>query len=238
MKQERIKISVITICYNAEECIEDTIKSVLSQTYDNIEYVVIDGASTDRTNRIIEKYKSRISKYVSEKDKGIYDAMNKGLFFATGEWTCFMNAGDTFCKNNTVESIFNTHVYAEDVGVIYGYTMCNNKKMKLRPFFERKRPYKMGFCHQSSFVRTTIAKEMKFDLKYKIAADFNMMYNIYKKGFKFYFSDENISVFDNSGISSTNQLQMLKEVANIVGSRNSFYYQMERLKIIIKSFLR
>lgn len=90
------KVSVVTICYNSVQFIEKTIQSVLSQTYPNIEYIVIDGGSTDGTKEIIEKYSSRISYWCSEKDRGIYDAMNKGIRKATGEWINFMNSGDCF----------------------------------------------------------------------------------------------------------------------------------------------
>ena len=123
-------ISVITICYNSELSIERTIKSVLSQTYPNIEYIIIDGKSSDGTNTIIQKYQDNISKYISEEDSGIYNAMNKGLTMAIGEWVCFMNAGDVFVDNQTVERVFFTPI-KNNVDVIYGYTFCNNKRMEL-----------------------------------------------------------------------------------------------------------
>lgn len=103
---ESPKISVITICYNAVDVIEGTILSVINQTYKNIEYIVVDGGSTDGTIDIIKRYESRIDKWISEPDKGIYDAMNKGIRIATGEWLNFMNAGDVFTRNDLLSDVF------------------------------------------------------------------------------------------------------------------------------------
>ena len=99
------KISVITISYNAEKEIEKTILSVISQTYDNIEYIIVDGASKDNTISIVNKYKKKISCVISEPDKGIYDAMNKGIMHATGEWLIMRNAGDVFCDKSVLQNI-------------------------------------------------------------------------------------------------------------------------------------
>ncbi len=104
------KISVITVCYNAEQEIERTINSVLNQTYDNVEYIIVDGKSTDLTIDIINKYSSYISKIISEPDKGIYDAMNKGIRNADGDWVIMMNAGDIFSSDDVIESIFSRNI--------------------------------------------------------------------------------------------------------------------------------
>ena len=108
-------ISVVTVSYNAVTTIEKTILSVINQNYSNIEYIVIDGGSIDGTVDIIKKYADKITYWVSEPDKGIYDAMNKGIIVATGEWINFMNTGDTFYNENVFSEIFELNSYTEDV---------------------------------------------------------------------------------------------------------------------------
>ena len=96
------KFSVITVTYNAEAVLEDTIQSVISQTYRHVEYIIVDGASKDKTLSIIDRYKDHIAKVTSEPDKGLYDAMNKGIRLATGDYLCFLNAGDSFHEDDTL----------------------------------------------------------------------------------------------------------------------------------------
>ena len=114
------KITIITVCYNAIQNIESTILSVISQTYKNVEYIVIDGNSNDGTIDIIKKYSNSIDKWVSEPDKGIYDAMNKGIKMASGDWLNFMNAGDVFYSNDTIENIVEDFT---DAAIVYGYVI-------------------------------------------------------------------------------------------------------------------
>lgn len=118
----KLLISVVTVCYNAADTIEKTMLSVLNQTYHDIEYIIIDGGSTDGTVEIIRKYADRIAYWVSEPDKGIYDAMNKGIKVATGEWINFMNAGDEFVDANVLDKLFFAKTVA-NVDVIYGNTL-------------------------------------------------------------------------------------------------------------------
>lgn len=172
-------ISVITVSYNAALTIEQTILSVINQTYQNIEYIIIDGGSTDGTLDIIRKYTDKITYWVSEPDDGIYDAMNKGIKVATGKWINFMNSGDSFCDNNVLERIFSVF-YNEKVRFIYGDTILNYdghyKKAKPLPINYLKKG--MPFCHQSVFIRNDSINEYK--TKYKIAADFDYFFNAYK----------------------------------------------------------
>ena len=112
-------ISIITISYNAANTIERTILSIINQTYSNIEYIIEDGKSKDGTLDIVNKYKHQISAIYSEKDKGIFDAMNKALHRSTGEWIIFMNAGDTFHNNEVISNIFETQI-PKEISVIYG----------------------------------------------------------------------------------------------------------------------
>lgn len=174
------KISVITVCRNAAELIEATIQSVLNQKYDNIEYVIIDGASTDGTQDIVNKYSDRIAYFVSEPDKGIYDAMNKGLSHATGEWVNFMNAGDTFADDKVLTDLFDGKVYGDEIKVIGGNTknvFADREEIHHAEHAEII-PQRLPFSHQASFVRKEVCR---FDTKYRIAADYNLFYNIFDK---------------------------------------------------------
>ena len=123
-------ISIITVAYNASNTIETTILSVVNQTYPNIEYIIIDGGSTDGTIDIIKKYESKITKWISEPDKGIYDAMNKGINLARGEWINFMNCGDSFYENNTLQVISDTIINSKDINVIYGNSIISLDRFK------------------------------------------------------------------------------------------------------------
>ena len=174
------KISIVTVCYNASEAIEKTIISILNQTYENIEYIVIDGASSDGTINIVNKYRDRIVKVISEPDCGIYDAMNKGIECATGEWINFMNAGDIFLNDKTISTVFENNAIRKDIEVIYGdvifMTVNSNEVIeRCKPIQFIKRG--MPFCHQSSFVKRSNLK--LFNLKYRICADYDMFYQIY-----------------------------------------------------------
>lgn len=121
-------ISIITVVYNGEKYLEETIQSVINQTYDNVEYIIIDGGSTDGTLNIIRKYEHIIDYWISEKDNGIYDAMNKGLHLASGEWINFMNAGDTFWKSDSISSILSGKYDLHNSDFIYSDTMLDRTK--------------------------------------------------------------------------------------------------------------
>lgn len=179
------KISIVTVCYNAVHTIEQTILSVSNQTYQNIEYIIIDGGSTDGTVEIIKRYESHFSYWISESDKGIYDAMNKGIKKTSGEWVIFMNSGDLFVDKTVLENVFlrDSHSNSE-VLVLYGsYKEINNDIIsnEIKPLNICTLKYKMPFCHQSTFVKGEILKKYLFDSSLRIAADFKLFNSIYKK---------------------------------------------------------
>ena len=119
-KETDTLISIVTVSYNAVLTIEQTILSVINQTYPNVEYIIIDGGSTDGTVDIIKKYEDKIAYWVSEPDKGIYDAMNKGVVVATGEWINFMNAGDIFTDGDVIDKLFHQNIIINRVGIVFG----------------------------------------------------------------------------------------------------------------------
>lgn len=220
-------ITVVTVSYNAEMTIEKTMLSILGQTYPNIEYIVIDGGSTDGTLEIINKYKDRLAYFVSEPDKGVYDAMNKGIAKATGTWINFMNSGDTFYEDNTVEKVVEKIDESDDV--IYGsYFFLSNGKMELRATAELSILSRgsMAFCHQSSFVKSAILKRKMFDTRYRICADYESFYSIWKNGGKFKKLPFAVSIFDTTygSLSCDNAMRLI-----------AFY---ENLRIIRKESIR
>lgn len=183
------KFSVITVCYNAQATIEDTIQSVIAQTYHHVEYIIVDGASKDRTLPIINRYRDRIATVVSEPDKGLYDAMNKGLRLATGDYVCFLNAGDSFHEDDTLQQMVHTlRELTELPDVLYGETELVDAEghfVRMRrlqaPEHLTWRSFRHGMlvCHQAFFAKRTLAEP--YDLSYRFSADFDWCIRIMKK---------------------------------------------------------
>ncbi len=170
-----MKISVVTVCFNAQDKIETTINSVLSQTYNNIEYIVIDGGSTDSTPGIIDKYREKIAIFLSEKDNGIYDGMNKAINRASGDFLIFMNAGDSFyypeSLEQAVKAIGNSKagIFYGDINVIelngagWTKTFRNTDKITL---------VSNCLCHQAVLYRKEVFDKIgSYDRNYTICAD-------------------------------------------------------------------
>lgn len=200
-------VSVVTVVKNGEKYLEETIKSVINQTYTNIEYIIVDGGSTDNTLEIIQKYKNKIDYWISENDKGIYDGMNKGIDLAKGEWVIFINAGDKFYKNNIVERIFLGKNY--DVDFIYGdcKIVYNPKFSRIQRAGEIKNLWKgMVFSHQSLFTKCEVFKKYKFNINNKIGADFEFIYNCYINKYKFYNLHFPVAVNLAGGLSDSDRL--------------------------------
>ena len=226
------RVSVITVTYNCKEKLEGTITSILSQTYRNSEFIVVDGNSTDGTLQVIDRYRSHISKFLSEPDNGIYDAMNKAIDLASGDWIIFMNAGDEFASNDVLERIFTDD--CSEYAVIYGRTNWKlpNNAVKIGskpiPFFEKTGiDCTMGFCHQSVLVSLVFLGKTRFDLSYKIAADYNMLNTIYNNGGIFKYVDFPISLIEKTdGLSANNRRLQRDESAKIAGIYNSISYQI------------
>lgn len=190
-----MKITVVTVTYNCEKEVENTIKSVLSQSYPDIEYIIVDGASEDGTLDVVNKYKDKISKVVSEPDKGVYDAMNKGIQLATGEWVNFMNAGDSFYDTEVISRLFGSSQVGD---VVFGNTMIKTKdrvfEKKYNPTFWKHKL--MPACHQSIFVRRFFLLSNPFDLKYKVSADVDSIVRIKKSGATLRYVNTIVSNYD------------------------------------------
>ncbi|VAW61498.1 Colanic acid biosynthesis glycosyl transferase WcaE [hydrothermal vent metagenome] len=180
-----MKVSIITVCFNSENTIKDTINSVLSQNYPDIEYIIIDGQSTDNTCQIIHTYANKIYKYISEPDKGIYDAMNKGIKFSNGEVIGLLNSDDVFANNNIistmVKSIENYDVIYADIAFYKKHDLQN----PLRHFSSRHfKPGQLSRglmpAHPSLYVRKSVYTKFGFyDISYLLCADFDFMCRIF-----------------------------------------------------------
>lgn len=173
-------ISVVTVSYNAINTIENTILSVLNQTYSNIEYIIIDGNSIDGTQGIIEKYAESLSYWISEPDFGIFDAMNKGLSIATGEWIVFMNSGDLFYNDEVLSDVFMRNY--NDVDLIYGDVelFSVNRDFIYKQSCNKYNINLNSVCHQTVFIRRS--RHIAFDLRYRLAADHDIIFGIIKTG--------------------------------------------------------
>lgn len=179
-----MKVSIITVCYNSENTIRDTIESVINQSYDDVEYIVIDGGSSDRTMEIVNDYSDSIEIILSEVDKGIYDAMNKGIKLASGDLIGILNSDDVFSTAVTVEEIVMSArgfdgVFA-DVG-FYNPTLSKKTRHYSSKGF-RKEKFSRGFmpAHPSCYLKKEIIDKVgQYSLDYKIASDFDYLVRVF-----------------------------------------------------------
>jgi len=199
-------VSVVTVCLNSEKHLEETINSVINQTYQNIEYIIIDGGSTDGTLDIIKKYQSRIACWVSEADQGLYDAMNKGIVLAKGELVGIINSDDYY-QPNAVEIIVKEFLKDNEAGVFSGELLflVDGPKSKIQ---WRRRLAGLGtfgqeIVHPAMFVKKGIYRKFKYDLRYKIEADVDFVYKLYFNRVKFHTCPDLMATFRVGGISKS-----------------------------------
>lgn len=223
-----MKISVVTVCYNSVNVIEETINSVLEQTYGNVEYIIIDGGSTDGTVDIIKKYADRLAYWISERDKGIYDAMNKGIAVATGDYINFMNAGDFFAHYSIISDICSN--INGDTDIAFGDTFLKFKTrcMLRKPLSLSAMSTKPPFCHQSTFIKSTFHKAHLFDISYRIVADYDFFYNSYFNwNAKFQYISTGVAVYDCAeGVSTDNLRSSLLEKFRVWGIDRNWIKQL------------
>jgi len=166
-------ITIVTVVYNGAAFLEETIKSVINQSYDNVEYIIIDGGSTDGSLDIINKHRDKIDYFISEEDNGIYDAMNKGLLIATGKWINFMNCGDNFLNLEVLEKIY-PELLSEYNLVAGGYSMYYDDHVDDYDATLLKIG-KMPSCHQAIFFNAEQARLFSYNTKYKVGADYDVV---------------------------------------------------------------
>ena len=235
-----MKISIITVCYNSDKTIEKTIKSVISQTYKNIEYIIVDGKSKDTTIDIIKNYESNISKWISEPDKGLYDAMNKGIKMATGDIVGILNSDDIFTDENVVENVANFHLQNKVEASIGNIIQFNEAGKTVRKYSAKNwspEKLKIGFmpAHPAIFFnRELFDKYGVYHLDFTIGADYELITRFFlKHNITWKFSDITttsmlIGGLSSSGLSSYRLIS--KEIKKAL-TRNNIPFNYAKVKL-------
>lgn len=220
-----INLSIVTVCYNAVDMLQETLDSVYSQKYSGYEYWVVDGGSTDGTIDLLKTYKGLFDnkginfQYISEKDNGIYHAMNKGIVRATGKWINFLNAGDTYNSEDTLSVFFeqlDKHLLVSErkmPAVAYGdyYKVHPNTKVLSKAYDIQSIIDRMCFCHQAAFTRRELLLKYLFDESLRIVADHKLFLTLYLEEESFCYIPIPIVDFDCQGISQNNDILLRKE---------------------------
>ena len=212
------KFSIITVTYNAGAVLEDTIQSVITQTYRNVEYIIVDGGSKDHTLDIINRYREHIHTLVSEPDKGLYDAMNKGIRLATGDYLCFLNAGDELHEDDTLQLMVHSITGTELPDVLYGETAIVDEEGHFLRMRRLSAPENLNWtsfkdgmlvCHQAFFPRRELAEP--YDLRYRFSADFDWCIRIMKKSHTLHNTHLTLIDYLNEGMTTRNHRASLHE---------------------------
>ncbi len=211
-----MKLSIITINYNNREGLRKTIDSVVSQTYKDYEWIVIDGGSTDGSKELIEQYQDKFSYWCSEPDKGVYNAMNKGIAKVQGDYISCMNSGDTFYDKTTLSQVFSTPHTAD---ILYGdwlqvYSDHTQKKHFPYPV-DLYSFYTKSICHQAMFVSAQLLKEKNFDESFKLLGDYSRWTEAFMADSTFEYLPLIVCKYDMMGLSSTNDDICMKEIERI-----------------------
>lgn len=226
-----IKVTIIVVTLNTKKDFIKTIHSIKKQKFKSYEIIIVDGKSIDGTVEEIKKIKNKKIRYIIEKDKGIYDAMNKGIRMSKGNWIIFMNSGDIFYNQNVLKSIFLKKINKHDI--LYGDTIINNNFFNYRAKAQKfsKKTVLMPFCHQSTVVKKKLLLKSNFLLKYKISSDFDFFIKNFIDGFSFYNLNIIISKISSKGISDIHRNQVYNENINIIRANNN------RINLILKILL-
>ena len=213
------KISIVTITFNSESTVEDTIKSVVSQDYPNLEYIIIDGGSKDGTLEIVDRYRDRIAKVVSEPDEGISDAFNKGIKNATGDVVGIINSDDILLPG-ALSAV--AAAYEEGVGVYRGniYVWDSESNTKILAYPSMKFPLrtfkKRIVCHQSTFVAKSVYEKYGcFKTHFKFMMDVDLLVRLYEAGVRFKYIPAELAMFRLGGVTSSSFLKKTGELENL-----------------------
>ena len=226
------KVTVITVARNARNDLRRTMESVARLSYPDVEYIVVDGASTDGTVEMLEKSKG--VRWTSEADRGIYDAMNKGVTKATGEWVIFMNAGDRFASDDVIERVF-SHPETDAADVIYGDVVKRGTVCSASP--EPVDGHRMFFCHQSCIARCKCLIDTPFDISHRMSADFKWVKMMIKQGRMLVFVPVAVSEFDTGGVSNTSRSRGLADNMRVIRELEPLSRQLTLLPHLIVPYV-
>ena len=227
---KKIKATIVMVTYNCVNVVENAIQSIISQDYNDIELIIVDGGSTDGTLDRLHRHDEYIAALVSEPDNGIYDAMNKGIRLATGDIIGFLGSDDVYLPGAVSAVVHGFEKSGADLvygNVIYhrvnGYEHFDYGKLD----FDR---YVYGniLCHQSFFVRTSIQKDMPFDLSYKLAADYKFHMTLYFSGYRFYYIDKDIAIYSCLGNSGSHPYWTIREFRHVVDEMLGRFPQLKK----------
>lgn len=231
MQANRPLLTIITAVYNSPDSLEKTIHSVAEQTWLDYEFIVIDGGSKDTTIDIIKKYDKQISRWISEKDNGIYDALNKGIQLSSGKWIHILNAGDTYFSSRTLQKLEPLFI-SNDNSILFGdvIKVYHKKEILLRSNRNLdKGQYQMPVCHQGLFIAGSIHQEIGvYDTKWRVAADFDFLLKCLKKQYQYFYINQTIATFDFHGLSSN----------STAGPRENFKILLNNKYHLVSSVIR
>lgn len=244
-----LKISVVTVCYNAETSIDKTMNSVISQDYNNIDYLIIDGKSTDNTINIVTGYQKEYNniRLISEKDNGIYNAMNKGARNALGEYVFFLNSGDVFPDSQIISKVA-SKLETERPDIIYGNIDVDYGTHKHNiQYANKKRLNKflialgITVCHQAVFARTELVKNRGFNENFKLWADQEWLMYVLDKKAKIQTIEQTVCIYDGFGASaSADNLELVFKESDMITKKYSpvIYYMTKPMKWILRIYRR
>tara|TARA_Y100001980_G_C14410424_1_gene204189 strand:+ start:38 stop:787 length:750 start_codon:yes stop_codon:yes gene_type:complete len=239
----KITFTIITVVYNDKSNIEKTIKSIITQKFKNFQFIIIDGNSTDGTKDLINKYKDKINVYISEKDEGIYDAMNKGIKLSKGEYINFLNSGDTYSNDNVLQIVYNnivnnqTKLLSSDF-VIHSNDLSYLKKIKTKKITLKSLRKDFNHCHQTIFAHKDIIEY--YNINFSIKADYEWIVKIVQKlnENEIVKIDDYLIYYLKGGFSTQNISNDLKELFILHKNHFGFLQVLKNLNIYIYRYIR